>query len=425
MKRSALIISDDIRFREWVGCNVTMRWPKIVLEYTRLTNAPMYLDRADLDRYQMIIVQTGFRSFSEIQTCIFLVRILSLESPPAVVLISDDPAELEKAKTTKLGKAYCLPTAQATPAMFQAIFEDAVDRTGEVEMRSSDGAPNIPGYVIECPLAATYATTIYRAFSSELEKVVALKVCNSKPVNYGHYHQLTLRQEYDALRKLGGEYVAHAYDYGEAEGLAYMALEYFPNGALGHYVRDNSRRLSRVDYLLQIAKALQHVHSAGYLHLDLKPNNILIREDGSPALIDFGVCKRIVFARHQDRQLFSLGSPYFMSPEQARGEPLDVRSDIYSFGAVWFRIMTGSVPFSGRTFEELRQAREHPAPSMGDALQYYQPIIDKTLAANPDERFATAEELIDNIEYYTTTANGIYRCLDLQEMERQESLRSA
>ena len=103
MKRSALIISDDIRFREWVGCNVTMRWPKIVLEYTRLTNAPMYLDRADLDRYQMIIVQTGFRSFSEIQTCIFLVRILSLESAPAVVLISDDPAELEKAKTTKLG----------------------------------------------------------------------------------------------------------------------------------------------------------------------------------------------------------------------------------------------------------------------------------------------------------------------------------
>ena len=205
MKRSALIISDDIRFREWVGCNVTMRWPKMVLEYTRLANAPMYLDRADLDRYQLIIVQTGFHSFSEIQTCIFLVRILSLESAPAVVLISDDPAELEKAKTTKLGKAYCLPTAQATPAMFQAIFEDAADKTSEIEAAPSDGAPTIPGYSIECPLAATYATTIYRAFSSDLGRVVALKVCNSKPVIYGNYHQLTLRQEYDALRKLGGE----------------------------------------------------------------------------------------------------------------------------------------------------------------------------------------------------------------------------
>ena len=425
MKRSALIISDDTRFRTWVGCNVTMRWPKMVLEYTRLANAPMYLDRADMDRYQFIIVQTGFRSFSEIQTCIFLLRILALESHPAIVLISDDQDELEKAKATKLGQAYCLPTAQATPAMFQAIFEDAVERAGEVDRVASDGAPDIPGYTIEEPLAATYSTTIYRAFSNALGRDVALKICNSKPSGCGNYHQLTLRQEYQALRRLGGEYVAEAYDYGEADGLSFMALEYFPNGALSQYVRDNGRRLSRVDYLLQVAKALRHVHSGGYLHLDLKPNNILIREDGSPALIDFGVSKRIVLARHQDQQLFSLGSPYFMSPEQARGEPLDVRSDIYSFGAVWFRIMTGSVPFGGRTFDELRQAREHPAPSMGDALQYYQPIIDKTLAANREERFATAQELIDNIEHYTTTANGIYRCLDLQEMERQESLLSA
>jgi hypothetical protein len=425
MKRSTLIISDDAHFSEWVGCIITMRWPKMCLENTRLVNAPMYLDRAELERYQLIIVRTQFQNVSDIQTCIFLMRILALESHPQVVLFYDDAKRLEKAKTTKLGKAYCLPTSHATPGMFQAIFDDIAQKVGEDVSLLSDGAPTIPGYDIQYPLAATYSTTVYRAHSKQLNTDVALKVCNSQPVCYGNYHQLSVRQEYDILRKLGGDYVAHAYEYGEVDNMAFMALEYFPNGCLSHYVRANGRKISRLDYLLKVAKGLREVHNAGFLHLDLKPNNVLVREDGSPALIDFGISKRILLARHQERQVFSLGSPYFMSPEQARGEPLDVRSDIYSFGALWFRIFTGRVPFGGRTFEELRQARDTQAPSMGEVLCHYQPIVDKTLTADCDARFASAEELIENIEYYATSATGIHRCLDLKEMQGQLSPMSA
>ena len=227
------------------------------------------------------------------------------------------------------------------------------------------------------------------------------------------------------MHKLGGEYIAHAYEYGEIDNIAFIALEYFPNGSLSQYIRKNGRNVSRVDYMLKVAYALRQIHDAGFLHLDLKPNNVLIREDGSPALIDFGISKRILLARHQERQVFSLGSPYFMSPEQARGDRVDERSDIYSFGALWFRIFTGKVPFGGRTFEELRMARDNRAPSMGDVLRHYQPIVDHTLAADRDARFASAEELIENIEYYSESAAGIYRCLDLQEMQRQASLASA
>lgn len=425
MKRSTLIIADDAHFREWVGCIVTMRWPKMCVESARLANAPMYLDRAELERYQLIVVRTGFQSFSEIQTCIFIMRILALKSRPEVVLICDNAQDLEKAKTTKLGQAYCLQTSHATPGMFQAIFDDIAERATEAGALSTDGAPTIPGYDIHYPLAATYSTTVYRAHSKQLNTDVALKVCNSRPVTYGNYHQLSVRQEYEILRKVGGEYIAHAYEYGEIENMAYMALEYFPNGSLSQYVRANGRKISRVDYLLAVAKGLRAIHNAGFLHLDLKPNNVLIREDGSPALIDFGISKRILLARHKERQVFSLGSPYFMSPEQARGEPLDERSDIYSFGALWFRIFTGRVPFAGRTFEELRLARDNPAPSMGAVLRHYQPIVDNTLIANRDERFASAGELIENIEEYATSATGRYRCLDLQDLEGQASLMGA
>jgi hypothetical protein len=419
MKRCALIISDDLRFREWLGHNVSLRWPKMMLEYCRLANAPMYLDRAELERYQLIVVRLGFSTFAEITTCIFLMRILNLPSHPEIILIADDPAEVVRAKTTKLAKAHCLQTSEVKAGTFEAVLEDIAARETQADGSPCDGAPSIPGYVIECPLAATYSTTVYRAFSKRLGKDVALKVCASKPLGYGDYHQLTLRQEYDVLRSLSDEYVAAAYEYGEVDELGYMALEYIPRGSLSRFIRENGRRVSRVDYMLRVAKGLREIHNAGFLHLDLKPNNVLIREDGSPVLIDFGISKRILLARYQDRQVFSMGSPYFMSPEQARGEPLDVRSDIYSFGALWFRIFTGRTPFSGRTFEELRMARANLAPSMGDVLWHYQPIVDKTLAADRDARFSTAQELIDNIEFYSMNATGMHRQLDLQELERQ------
>lgn len=422
MKRCALIISDDVKFREWLGCIITTRWPKMLLEYSRLANAPMYLDRAALERYRLIVVRLGFNTFPELTTCIFLMRILNLESHPEIVLISDDETALRRARSTRLGAAHCLLTKQVTAAKFQGVLDEIAARDGIATGTPMDGGPSIPGYVIQYPLAATYSTTVYRAFSTRLRKDVALKVCEATPSRRGDFHQLTLRQEYEVLRKLGGEYVAHAYDYGEAGGLCYLALEYFPRGSLSQFVRENGRKISRVDYMLRVAEALRRIHDAGFLHLDLKPNNVLIRQDGSPALIDFGISKRILVARYQDGQVFSMGSPYFMSPEQARGEALDERSDIYSFGALWFRIFTGRTPFVGRTFQELCEARDSEAPSMGEALRHYQPIVDRTLAADRNARFASAQELIDNIEHYASSATGINRRLDLQEMERQTRL---
>jgi hypothetical protein len=107
------------------------------VESARLANAPMYLDRAELERYQLIVVRTGFQSFSEIQTCIFIMRILALKSR----LICDNAQDLEKAKTTKLGQAYCLQTSHATPGMFQAIFDDIAERATEAGALSSIPRP--------------------------------------------------------------------------------------------------------------------------------------------------------------------------------------------------------------------------------------------------------------------------------------------
>lgn len=115
-----------------------------------------------------------------------------------------------------------------------------------------------------------------------------------------------------------------------------------------------------------------------------------------------------------------MGSPHFMSPEQIRGEALDERSDIYSFGALWFRIFTGRVPFPGASFDAIQLARERmQMPSMGYALRHYQPIVDRTLANDRDQRFASAQELIEGIEYFAGQATGVYPQLSVPLSARQ------
>jgi serine/threonine protein kinase len=108
-----------------------------------------------------------------------------------------------------------------------------------------------------------------------------------------------------------------------------------------------------------------------------------------------------------------MGSPFFMSPEQIRGEPLDIRSDIYSFGAVWYRIFTGQTPFPGRSIEQIRKKSETGIiPDMGVALRRYQSIVDRTLAYNREDRFESTEQLIDAIHSCAAETRGIYRQID-------------
>ena len=419
MKRCALIITDDIKLREWLGHHVTMQWPKMMLEYSRIANAPMYLDRIEISRYQLIIVQLSFQTIAEFRACIFLMRILNLDVRPEIVIVGDDLQAMKSARWTALGAATFMTTEQVSTSSILETFGEIARRQAEQSEKWWDGAPSIPGYTICEPLVGTYGATVYRAFDEREGRDVALKVSELSPHNKTVKHQLTLRQEFETMHKLGGEFVARTYEYGEVDAFAYMALEYFPRGTIGSHFATAGRRASRVACLRRVAESLRAIHDAGFLHLDLKPNNVMIREDGAPVLIDFGISKRIITARFQEGLSYSMGSPYFMSPEQIRGEPLDERSDIYSFGALWFRIFTGGIPFPGRTLEEIRQAREDvDAPSMGDALKHYQPIVDMTLAGNRDHRFNTAQELIDSIDFQFGSATGVHRMPYFEERRR-------
>jgi hypothetical protein len=408
MKRCALVISDDPKLREWIGGHISTWWPKMLIENTRLANAPMYLDRAPMERYRLIVVRMSFQSHAAMLTSIFLMRILRLESHPEIVVITESPDELQSVKTTELGNAHCLLASNLTSAGMQKVLEDLAGRDGQNGDKPDDGAPNLPGYIIRRPITGTFTATLYRAFSEKLGCDVALKICDMKSDDKNTYRRSTLRQEYEVLRKLGGQFVAKAYEYGEIGDLGYMAMEYFPRGSIDRVIAESDEGVSRLQYMLGVAKALREIHKAGFLHLDIKPNNVLIREDGTPVLIDFGISERIVAARYSEGQHLVMASPYFMSPEQARGETLDERSDLFSFGALWYRVFTGRVHFHDRTFINFQTDQNDGAtPKLGPALQQYQPIIDGTLAFSAADRFPNADVLIQKIESYIGVATGV------------------
>jgi serine/threonine-protein kinase PpkA len=142
---------------------------------------------------------------------------------------------------------------------------------------------------------------------------------------------------------------------------------------------------------------------AGVVHRDLKPGNIMLRSDGGVALIDFGISASASLPV-AGGSLIS-GTPYYMSPEQANGELTDERTDLYALGVMIYQMLTGDKPFGGSDASEiLASHRESPVPQLPDSLAAYQPLVSRLLAKNPNDRIASARELIGFIETLQTRA---------------------
>ena len=148
-------------------------------------------------------------------------------------------------------------------------------------------------------------------------------------------------QEYEMIAELDHPTIVGIYDLGVSDDHAHIAMEYLPGGDLRRQIESGVLESDAVEYTRQISSALANLHSVGILHRDLKPGNIMLRDDGSIALIDFGLAKRT--ARRQDitGRGEIIGTPYYMSPEQGRGHEVDERSDVYRLGVMGYERLTG------------------------------------------------------------------------------------
>ena len=208
-------------------------------------------------------------------------------------------------------------------------------------------------------------------------------------------------QEYALLMQITHQNVAQAYQHGHEGVYAYMAMEYFPGGDLRSLMRQACPPPMAVAALIQIASGITAVHRTGVVHRDLKPDNIMIRDDGSLAIADFGIARRIGGVLGPTQHGDIIGTPYYLSPEQVQGQPADHRSDIYSLGVMFYEMLAGERAYVAETAMALmHQHVNSPVPRLREPLHRYQPLLERMMNKDKDRRFGGASEIVDFVTHY-------------------------
>jgi serine/threonine-protein kinase PpkA len=284
-------------------------------------------------------------------------------------------------------------------AALQARGVPGVERRRS-QIRRSASASELPaaitGYRVLQTLAESDRSAVYLAYSDELRRNVALKVLRRAADSPETQTDLDrFAREYKIISEARNPAIVEVYDFGSTGKLSYIATEYFPAGDLKTRLQNPMTEPEALDYVRQIAEALRAIHVAGVLHRDLKPANVMLRADNTLVLIDFGLAKSLTGDKALTGAGEIRGSPYYMSPEQAEAKAVDERSDLYSMGVIFFELLTGQKPFSGRTvFDILAQHQHAPVPRLAGSAVRFQPLIDRLLAKRPAERFQSASDFL-------------------------------
>ena len=205
-------------------------------------------------------------------------------------------------------------------------------------------------------------------------------------------------REYKLLSSLNNEHVARIYDQGFAGDQAYIAMEFLPSGTLASRIHEGLSTRAALRLTLQIARALDAIHTAGIVHRDLKPSNILFRADGRPVIVDFGLAKDLGVNSTLTIAGKLLATPRYMSPEQCMGKPVDQRSDLYSLGVVVYEMLAGKKIYDAANPAELVRLHVNtPAPRLRDEIAMHQPLLDRLLAKAPEDRFQSAAEVCNAV----------------------------
>ncbi len=203
-------------------------------------------------------------------------------------------------------------------------------------------------------------------------------------------------QEYALLMRISHPNVARVHQHGHEDGYAYMAMEYFSGGDLRGLMRQGCSVEMAVAALIEVAAGLAAVHATGVVHRDLKPDNIMLREDGSLAIADFGIAKRVGDKHSPTQHGDVLGTPYYLSPEQALGIPTDQRADIYSLGVMFYEMLARRHAYEADSAMALLQQHvQSPVPVLTCDLARFQPLIDRMMCKQAAGRFASADEVIE------------------------------
>ena len=284
-------------------------------------------------------------------------------------------------------------------------------------MMAKDGDHTLVGrhvgvYEILSRLGAGGMGEVYRAQDTKLNRPVAVKVLSDELADASARRRF--QREAQMASSLNHPHILTVYDAGELDGRQYLVTEFVDGGTLTNWARADKRTWRQVvELLVGVADGLAAAHSAGILHRDIKPENILVAKNGYAKLADFGLAKleerstpeavTHTVTEGPTRPGVIIGTVAYMSPEQASGKSLDLRSDIFSFGVVLYELLAGRRPFTGSTDLELLKTVIHGTPSpLGDDVPLpLRIVVEKALEKDPADRYQSMRDMVVDLRRLT------------------------
>jgi DNA-binding NarL/FixJ family response regulator len=456
-----LIVEDDVRYAEWLRHHLDVLCPRASVSVLNLAEFERWCTTFSGRDCDLLLLGSRFGASPEDPNSpglSLLRRLRDQPAAPSVIAIAEDGNELTAVRALQLGALDYLPKKLLTPERLSTAVRVALrrverrvarrlaslahieqDRAAHAARSPSeapagdtvagvvpaDAAPQvdpaptsatealqppgvvalltaspnedfIPGYTLRVKVGESEKAAVYLATSATRGHNVALKV--AKTLRDEAAGRQFLEREYTAVLAIKSPLVVEIYDYGVHAGFEYLAMEYLPRGDLKARIQRGVSERESLTFVLRIAEALQVVHQAGLVHRDLKPPNVMLRENDAVALIDFGLARQIdggTTSMQTGQTGVLRGSPYYMSPEQALGDVLDARSDFYSLGIILYEMLTGQKPYTGGTaLDVLQQHVSAAPPQLPDSLERYRPLLARLTAKQRGERFSTAAEII-------------------------------
>jgi eukaryotic-like serine/threonine-protein kinase len=413
-----VVVGGDTKRLQWLTHHVTSHWPHAQVTTLRAGESATLSQLIAGRTPDAVVLQLDFANEPVSSAALAQMgHLLRIQPALYCVVLSENGNEMSAVRALKGGAKDYLPLAQITRDQLLTAVGDAFSTRREAAQAAAHAAAEaiqaanvisgqdseapvveVPGYAIVKEIATSNFSSVFLARSERLRRNVVLKVMNRGESEREMADAERFQREYEIISSITHRAIAEIYDFGQQPRHLYLSMEYFPCGDL----RDRLRNPLSVDeslyYLRAIAEALRVIHVFGILHRDLKPANVMLREDNSPVLIDFGLARRSMDDIGTTGIGQVLGSPYYISPEQAQGLRVDARTDLYSLGVMFYEMLTGQRPYLGRSaMAIMSQHSASPVPQLPEATAAQQPLLDRLMAKQQSTRYASADELLADL----------------------------
>ncbi len=396
-----LIIDDDPDLRSLLSHYIKQRWADAVVDELDPLKRGIPERSFPLGSYQAVILDYMLGNGDGLE---WLQKLKARPDCPKVLFLTGAGNEIIAVRAMKAGADDYQRKQELTRekllASLRELTAPATEKTSpelaaRMEGHSLGARIRIPGIKVLRLIGEGGMARVYLASREGDDEPLVVKILRREVLSNRTALERFM-EEYSLVERIQSRHVARIYGHGNVDEHAYLVMEFFEGGDLNRRLEGKPLEATEALRIFrELMFALGEIHEKGILHRDLKPQNLMFRQDGTLAILDFGIAKQIDATVDRTNVGEILGTPRYMSPEQVQGRVLDLRTDIYSAGVLLYQMLTGRHLFEGDTAMEV--ALHHlntPPPSLPEELDRYQRLMDKLIEKDRDARFRNADEVI-------------------------------